>query len=244
MNLRRDYRPTPSSISAIAGAIASASFAVGDVLLLGKRATPDDRRLLREQEDVHPSAATLMAVGPQRSRAGALFGVIAAPLHVVSAWSIYDALSPGGTRRAARVAGTYAAAMAWVGYIHGTFYPWAAAFNAADRAEPGSTQRAEALAEASRIERSIEIPYTAFALIGGAAALETTALVALGKSRFPRWAAPLVTPLAPTAAVIAATRVLPAKPGHVVSGASLSLGMLAANAAAAWIRRRPESAAE
>jgi hypothetical protein len=230
-------RTTAPTAAALAGAAASAAFAVGDVLMLGRRVGPEDRRLLREEPDLNDAAGTLMAVSPDRLRAGGLAGALAAPLHVVSAWSLYDGLSPSSSRRAARIAGTYAAAMAWAGYIHGTFYPWGATFAAADRAEPGTPQRAELLADARRVERSIEIPYAAFGITVAAVAVETAVVVASGRSRFPRWTTPFVTPILPSVLIVAGARALPDQPRHVINGAGLSLGMLTANVVAAATRR-------
>lgn len=59
-------------------------------------------------------------------------------LRVLSALRLSGALAPAGGCRGTRVASTYAAAMARSSYIHGTLYPWVSAFNAADRADPGS----------------------------------------------------------------------------------------------------------
>ncbi|MEE2058250.1 DUF6796 family protein [Rhodococcus artemisiae] len=223
--------------SALAGAAASACYTVGDLLLLGTRARPEDRRLLREEPDLDTSAAVLLGSSTTSLRAGALWGVLATPLHVASAWQLYDAVRPAGNARAVRIAGTYAGAASIASFIHGTFYPWGATFHAADDADPGSAQRARLLDQAEEISQAIRTAYLAFGVAVAAVSVETAVLTYQGRTRYPRWSAALVTPLVPVAAVVAGSNLLPTKHKERWEGAGISLGMLAANAVAGVARR-------
>ncbi|WP_435277794.1 DUF6796 family protein [Rhodococcus yananensis] len=223
--------------SAAAGAVASACFTVGDLLLLGRRGRPAEHQLLREETDLHDAAETFLGSSTTRMRAGGLWGVLSSPLHIASAWQLYDALRPTGTARAARIAGTYAGAWAMASYIHGAFYPWGAAFHTAEAADPGTPQRAAALGQAAEIERSVEIPYAVFGAALAGVSVEVSMLAALGRTRYPRWSAPLVTPLLPVAVTLAATKLLPTRHRERWEGAGISLGVLASNIAAAAVHR-------
>ncbi len=63
-------RTTAPAAATLAGAAASAAFAVGDVLMLGRRVGPEDRRLLREE-----SATSTTWCGPATSTAPSIRGV-------------------------------------------------------------------------------------------------------------------------------------------------------------------------
>lgn len=223
--------------SALAGVVASACYAVGDVLMLGQRGTPEEHRLLREEPDLHASAAVFLGSSTKRMRAGALWGVFATPLHLTSSWQLYDALRPVGTGRAARIAGTFAAAQSLASYIHGTFYPWGATFHAAEQAEPGSEQRVALLEQGKDLSQALHWPYVVFGTAMAAVSIETAILTYQRRTRFPVWAAHFTTPLVPVGVVVVATKLLSEKQRHRWEGASISVGQLTANAVAVVARR-------
>jgi hypothetical protein len=222
--------------SALAGVVASACYAVGDVLMLGRRGTPAEHRLLREEPGLDSAAAVFLGPPTKRLRAGALWGVFATPLHVASAWQLYDALRPAGTARAARIAGTFAGAQSLASYIHGTFYPWGATFHAAEQAEPGSGQRAALLDQGKEISRGLHVPYLVFGTAMAVVSIETAVLTYQRRTRYPVWAAHFTTPLTPVGLAVAAMRLLPRRYRQRWEGAGISLGQLAANAVAAVAR--------
>src|SRR5580765_354013 len=90
-------------MTGLAGIAAALAWTIGDILLLGGRANPDDYPILAKYGGESGLAAQVVQAGiqffpssPQRLEAGALVAVLTTPLYLAATWHIYLALAPAG----------------------------------------------------------------------------------------------------------------------------------------------------
>lgn len=222
----------------IAGIAAAACFIVGDILLLGRKADPERHSILR-REDVDADIGSMFADSSAPLRAGALAGVLATPLRLFGAR--HFAYGMGKTGQAAMTALTLAQTQ--VSFIHGMFYPWGDTYRLAqhltDKQQPEAAE--QAIASGRGFGKAIAVSYAAY----GGAVLYASATMAYqilrGRTRYPRWAAPLVSPAVPILVTIGVLKspVVPNGLRYRLQGAAISIGdLIAWSASTALLWRR------
>nr|WP_024801951.1 DUF6796 family protein [Nocardia sp. BMG51109] len=221
----------------------SVLYATGDVLLLGSKVEPDRHPILSEP-GVKPEIGSMLPASTTRSTVGAMCGVFGSPLYLAAAWHLYQGLAPAGRARAVPPALILAAAWTTPAFIHGTFFHWGEAYRAAEELAPVSEEaKRRLLRQADDFGRAIAIAYWPFGIATVAASALAIAAVATGRTAYPRWAGPVVTPALPIAVASAVTgnRLVPGRYKHSLQGAGISLGHLISygvSTALLWSGRR------
>lgn len=231
---------------ALLGVAGGVGYVVGDVLLYA--GTVDHQRHpVLARDGVDQEAGVMTSVPSARLRAGALAGVLSAPLYVGGTASLIRRLAPGGGAPSGTAAvgiGLLLAAYCVETFVHGSFYPYGETMKRADEAiRRGESEEvvADLLRAVKRFERTVSIPFALYGALVAAGSIAVGVDVVRGRTDLPRWAAPLVAPLVPMAGALAALMPLPLRPEplkHAVRGSSLSLGVLASFAAVAALPRR------
>lgn len=215
----------------IAGIAAAAAYAVSDVLLLGRRADPEQHPALRGLEQIDKPLMPLLSMVPAPTRrlaAGALLGVYATPLYLAAAWHIHYGLAPAGPRRTLPPALLLAGGLALTSFAHGSFFHIGRAYQDLEVLDSNPAVRQRLLATAKVFEQvtvSAYIPLGAATAAASALILDT---IRRGDTAYPRWSAPIIAPLIPIAAATAltATRILPGRARYALHGAGVNLGTL------------------
>ncbi|MGI5126904.1 DUF6796 family protein [Pseudonocardia sp. CA-107938] len=234
-------------LAGIAGALASAVYAVGDVLLLGREAEPERHPAVADLHRAQTPALQLVPSSTGRLAAGALLGVYASPLHLAAVWHVYQGLAPAGPRRALPPALILAGAWTWASFIHGTYLYTGRTYKDIEALADDPRAREQLVATAQTYERVTGAGYAPFGLAVVAASALIVDAVRRGETAYPRWSGPLVAPAVPIVAAVAltATRVLPGRARHALQGAGFSLGTLASIGASTvllWRNRRAGTA--
>jgi hypothetical protein len=234
-------------LAGIAGAVASATYAAGDVLLLGGRAEPQRHPAVAGLHRADRPVLWMVPSSTRRLTAGALAGVYASPLHLAAVWHMYQGLAPAGPRRALPPTLIMAGAWTWASFIHGSYLHTGQVYKDVEELADDPRARERLLATAASFERATGAAYAPFGLAVAVASGMIIAAVRRGETAYPRWSAPLVAPLAPVAVATAltATNVLPGRARHALQGAGISIGTLVSSAASTallWRNRRAGTA--
>ena len=212
--------------SGIAGIAGSVGYAIGDVLLLGNTATAAQFPHLATHADnlLVQRSAVFLASSTGRLAAGALVGVFSTPLYLAGLWHMFQASRPGGPRWSVPPFVLLVVAISAAPFVHGSFFYVAEILKTVGQVD-GSAQ-ATLIALATRTTLWLFIAYGLLAVQALIGFAWLSMAIASGKTLYPRWVAganPLVCMLA--ASIV--HRVLPPPFKVLLSGAGLSLGMLA-----------------
>lgn len=227
----------------LAGVVASVAYAVGDVLLLGRKVEPERHPALTGIEGVDKPVLSMVPSSTGRLTAGALAGVYATPLYLASVWHLHEGLAPAGPRKALPPTLVLAAAWTWASFIHGSFFHTGQAYKDLEELAEDPRARERLLSTAKAFERATGSAYAPLGVAFLAASVLIGRAVASGETAYPRWSAALVAPALPIAAATAltATHVLPGPARHALQGAGISLGNLVSLGASTillWRNRR------
>ena len=217
-------------LGGVAGIAASVAWTLGDVLLLGARATADQYPILAQYagsgglaSQVVQSGVQFFPSSPQRLAAGALVAVFTTPLYMVAVWHIYLALRPAGKWPSVGPMLLLGAGYCLAPFVHGSFYYLAEMVKllpVVDR--PAQTAILDAATRATMI---IFGTYAVLAALTIAGFVWMIVVIARGRTLYPRWVA-VANPIALMVIGSVLDRVLPDPLALWVSGAGLNLGML------------------
>ena len=210
----------------MAGIAAAAAFTLGDALLLGNIATAAEFPHLAQYVDnlLVRRSALVLASSTERLAAGALVGVFITPLYLAGIWHIFQASKPGGTRWSLPPFLLLITAFSIAPFVHGSFFYVAEILKTIGQVDRPAQAALIALATRTTLWLFLAYGVLAMTTLIGFAWLTTA--IARGKTLYPRWVAfanPIVCMLSATLIV----RVLPQPLARWLSGAALSLGMLA-----------------
>ncbi|AUN41796.1 DUF6796 family protein [Tsukamurella tyrosinosolvens] len=184
----------------IAGIVGALSFTVGDILLLGADRQRDRHPVLSDTAMKH-RAPELLDASPRGLSSGALAGILPPPLFLAGFANIHEGLRPAGFWGATVPFALLAAAWTYPSYIHGTFLAYGSAYQLLDEhVAADSPLTPAARVHYRRIEKVLGVSYLPFLGATAAASGLIAWHVAAGRTRYPRWAAPL---LAPAPAILA-----------------------------------------
>lgn len=241
---------TIKGLGSLAGVVATTCYGIGDVLLLGGRIDPE-RHAVLQREDVDTELGAMLPASYGRLWAGALMG-LAGPLFQFGVRDQARGISggrgagPGGhalSADARLVEALLTAGMGLAPFMHGSFGPMGQSLKAAQDALDAGADEATVdgfVAESNRILRALNLPYGIFFAVAGGATVIMTERIVRGRTDYPRWAAILVPPLWPIAAMSAITGSEAARGTALrpLRGAGLSLGLMVSYGASALLRRR------
>ena len=212
--------------SGVAGIAGSVGYLIGDALLLGNGATPAqfphlatyiDNRLIQR-------GAVFLASSTERLAAGGLAGVFSTPLYLAGIWHIFEASKPGGTRWSLPPFMLLVTAFSIAPFVHGSFFYVAEILKTVGQVDPRAQPVVVALA--TRATFWLFVAYGVLAVAASVGFAWLTVAIARSKTLYPSWVA-LVNPLVCMLAGSLIDRVLPQPFKLLLSGAGLSLGMLA-----------------
>ena len=212
--------------SGIAGIAGSVGYAIGDVLLIGNSATAAEFPHLAGHVDnlLVQRSAVFLASSTERLAAGALVGVFSTPLYLAGIWHIFQASKPGGLRWSVPPFLLLVTAMSTAPFVHGSFFYVAEILKTVGQVD--SASQTTLIALATRTTMWLFIAYGVLAVPALIGFAWLTIAIARGKTLYPRWVA-FANPLVCMLAASLIHRVLPQPFAVLLSGAGLSLGMLA-----------------
>jgi hypothetical protein len=212
--------------SGIAGMAGSVAYAIGDALLLGNSATAAQFPHLATYADTRliQRSAMVLASSTERLAAGALVAVFATPLYLAGIWHIFQASKPGGPRWALPPFLLLVTAFSIVPFVHGSFFYVAEILKTVGHVDVASQPAIIALA--TRTALWLFIAYGVVVVPALIGFVWLTVAIARGKTLYPRWVA-LTNPLLCMLVGTPLDRVLPQPLSLLLSGAGLSLGLLA-----------------
>jgi hypothetical protein len=212
--------------SGIAGIAGTAAYALGDVLLIGNTATAAEFPHLAQYVDhlLVRRSALFLASSTERLAAGALVGVFATPLFLAGIGHIFLASRPGGTRWSLPPFVLMFTGVSMAPFVHGSFFYVAEILKTIRQVDPPAQVALIALATRTTFWLFVAYGVLAVPALIGFAWL--TIAIARGKTLYPRWVA-FANPIVCMLAAVLVDRVLPRPFAVWLSGAGLSLGMLA-----------------
>jgi len=212
--------------SGIAGIAGSVGYAIGDVLLLGNSATAAEFPHLAKHVDtlLVQRSAVFLASSTGRLAAGALVGVFSTPLYLAGVWHIFLASKPGGPRWSVPPFLLLVIAMSTAPFVHGSFFYVAEILKTIGQVDGPAQTTLIALATRTTLWLFIAYGVVAVPALIGFAWL--TIAIARGKTLYARWVA-WANPLVCMVAASLIHRALPQPLAVLLSGAGLSLGLLA-----------------
>jgi hypothetical protein len=210
----------------IAGVVGTVGYLIGDVLLLGNSATPAQFPHLAVYVDnrVVQRGAVFLASSTERLAAGGLAGVFSTPLYLAGMWHIFEASQPGGRRWSLPPFLLLVTAFSIAPFVHGSFFYVAEILKTVAQVDPPAQPMLVALA--TRATWWLYVAYGVFAVAASTGFAWLTVAIARGKTLYPRWVA-LANPLACMMAGVLIDRVVPQPLKLLLTGAGLSVGMLA-----------------
>jgi uncharacterized protein DUF6796 len=221
--LNRQARLRWSGIAGIAGSV---GYTIGDALLIGNSATATEFPHLAVHLDnlLVQRSAIFLASSTERLAAGALVGVFSTPLMLAGLWHICEASKPGGTRWSLPPFYLLVIAFSIAPFVHGSFFYVAEILKTIGQVD-GPAQAA-LIALATRTTLWLFIAYGVLAVPALIGFVWLTIAIVRGKTMYPRSVA-YANPLVCMLAGLLVDRVLPQPLALLLSGAGLSLGMLA-----------------
>jgi hypothetical protein len=216
-------------ITGIAGVVAAVAWTLGDVFLLGARATASEYPILAQYAGTSGFAAQVVQSGvqffpssPQRLAAGALVAVLTTPLYLAATWHIYLALKPAGGWQALGPGLLLGIGYCYAPFVHGSFYYVAEMVKLLPAVDAAA--QAKVLEAATRATTVLFGTYFVLALVTVAGFVWMIVTVARRRSRYPRWVA-LANPIVMMAIGSVLDRVLPPPLSLWFEGAGFNIGM-------------------
>jgi hypothetical protein len=214
---------------------------IGDVLLIGNSATPSEFPHLAAYLDnrLIQRGALFLASSTERLAAGGLVGVFSTPLYLAGVWHIFEASKPGGTRWSLPPFLLLVTAVSIAPFVHGSFFYLGEILKTVGQVEQSAQPAVVALA--TRTALWLFVAYGVFAVPALIGFTWVTVAIARGKTLYPRWVA-FANPLVCMLAALLLDRVLPQPFARLLSGAGLSVGMVAffaLSTAVLWSPRLP-----
>jgi hypothetical protein len=217
-------------LTGIAGIVAAVCWTVGDALLLGARARPEDFPILARYGAANDLASRVVQSGvqffgasPHRLAAGALIAVLTTPLYLVALWHIYLALKPAGRWSSIGPLVLIAQGFCMAPFVHGSFYYIAEFVKLLPLLD--ATAQSRVLEAATRATTVLFGTYAVLAVVTIAGFVWMTVVVARGWSLYPRWMA-VANPILLMVLGSVVDRVLPNPFSLWLEGAGFNLGML------------------
>jgi hypothetical protein len=211
-------------ITGLIAILGSLIYALGDVLLLAAKAALADYPRLQAHAKLLSGAEKMVVLPPRRVVWGGLLGVFAAPLLLAGYWQVYQGLAPAGLWAALPPAALFAAAGVVGAFVHGSFIYLAEYVQALNRLDDGAQPVVAAMLQRHRRVMIVTYGFVLGAIV--VASLWYSAVVALGSTRFPAWAA-AVNPLTATIAWLLLKRTLPRPVVEATEGAGFNIAFLA-----------------
>jgi hypothetical protein len=214
----------------LAGIAAAVAWTLGDALLLGTRANPNDYPVLATYASESGLRAQVVQAGiqffpssPPRLAAGALVAVLTTPLYLAATWHIYLALKPAGRWPSLGPALLLGIGYVYAPFVHGSFYYVAEMVRLLPVVD--APAQAAVLETATRATTVLFGTYFVLAAVTLAGFVWMIVTVSRGRSRYPRWIA-IANPIAMIVIGSLLSRVLPSPLSIWLDGAGLNLGML------------------
>jgi hypothetical protein len=165
-----------------------------------------------------------LASSTERLAAGGLVGVFSTPLYLAGIWHIFEASKPGGTRWSLPPFLLLVTAFSIAPFVHGSFFYVAEILKTVGQVDQSAQPVLVALATSATLW--LFVAYGVLAVTALVGFVWLTVAIARGKTLYPRWVA-FANPLVCMLACSLLHRVLPQPLKLLLSGAGLSLGMLA-----------------
>jgi hypothetical protein len=199
-------------------------YAIGDVLLLASKASPDQYPKLKPFAQLLSDAEKMVVLPPDRMIWGALLGVFATPLILAGYWQVYQGLN-GANQSLTLLTVLLLAVASVIGtFVHGTFYYMGEYVQALNKVEEGS--QAVIADMIARHRKVLIITYAPVLILILIASILFSILVASGRTAFPVWMA-AVNPLTMTFAWLGLKRLLPQFVRDWTEGAGFNIAYLA-----------------
>ena len=215
---------TPLRVTGLLALAGALLYAIGDVLLLAGKASPDDYPRLKPFAKLLSDAEKMVVLPPNRMIWGALLGVFATPLVLTGFWQVYKGLNGANGSLSLATALLFAVGSVVGAFVHGTFYYMGEYIQALNKVEDGSQSViADMIA---RHRKVLIITYAPVLIIILVASILFSILVASGRTAFPVWMA-AVNPVTMTIAWLLLKRILPQSVRDWTEGAGFNIAYLA-----------------
>jgi len=215
---------TPLRVTGLLALAGALLYAIGDVLLLAGKASPDDYPRLKPFTKLLSDAEKMVVLPPNRMIWGALLGVFATPLVLAGFCQVYKGMNGANESLALATALLFAVASVIGAFVHGTFYYVGEYIQALNRVEDGSQSViADMIA---RHRKVLIITYAPVLIIILVASILFSILVASGRTAFPVWMA-AVNPVTMTIAWLLLKRILTQSVRDWTEGAGFNIAYMA-----------------
>jgi hypothetical protein len=210
-------------LSALAGLLSAICWAIGDVLIVGFKATPEaypaimNTLLLPDKE-----FAALMVTGDTaRLATGALVAVFSLPLMFFALYHVYQLMKCGGKRISVVAITALFLGFSWSPLAHAAFFFFGEAVKTALTVDPASAESVFAMAKSfSDILYIVYVPAVGVTAIGW---ILVSVAMLRKKTAFPRWFG-LITPFPASVFCMLIVPLLPEALSTPLAGAGLNLG--------------------
>jgi hypothetical protein len=222
-------------LTGIAGIIGAICWTIGDMLIVGTHATPEDYPLLLQRYagaiDFGGLAYMLPASEP-RLAAGALVANFAIPFYLAAACHLYMAARPAGRMLASLIFLLMFCGNAYSPLAHGGFYfvgmVYKTMLNVPEAAYPALLELGQ------QFNHVLLIAYLAAVICLFCGMLLLAIVTGLGRSRYPRWFAAIINPIT----LLLVAHILPHLTPHPVciwfGGAGINIAFLLAYGLSTW----------
>ncbi len=211
--------------SGIAGLLGAVCWTIGDALIVGVSATAADAPLLFETYAARvPIDVLRMCVTASEGRlaAGALIANFSVPLYLAGCWHLFTMLRPAGAKKAWAVTLVLLCGNLWAPLAHASFYFVAMVYQTLARVPPEAHEALLALGD--DFTRLLTVSWGAAVGAFALGVLLLGVVIALGKTRWPRWTALLFNPVGFVAFGNLVPWVLPEPAKTLLDGAGFNLG--------------------
>ena len=214
---------TSLRITGLLALLGALLYAIGDVLLLSSKASPDQYPKLKPFAKLLSDAEKMVVLPANRMIAGALLGVFATPLVLAGIWQVYQGLD-GANKSLALLTGLLFAIASVIGaFVHGTFYYMGEYIQALNKVDDSSQPVIADMI--GRHRKVLIITYAPVILFIVIASILFSILVASGRTAFPVWMA-AINPVTMTIAWLLIKRILPQFVRDWTEGAGFNIAFL------------------